>query len=96
MTLVCYMVYAAFRMYFMRKICRGQLNNKQPYSLRIYGGITVAFLLLGFVFMASYNYIIIRYSILGIMLIVMAVFHKRIVSFNEFFILKRANERISC
>ena len=79
-TLVCYMVYAAFHMYFMRKICRKQLNNEQPYSLRIYGGITAAFLLLGFVFMASYSYIIVRYSLLGIMLIVMVVFHKRIIS----------------
>ena len=78
-TLVCYMVYAAFHMYFMRKICREQLNNDQPYSLRVYGGITMAFLLLGFIFMASYNYVIIRYSMLGIMLIVMVVFHKKII-----------------
>ena len=79
-TLVCYMIYAAFHLYFMRKICREQLNNEQPYSLKIYGGITTVFLLIGFIFMASYNYIIIRYSILGIMLVVIAVFHKKILS----------------
>ena len=79
-TLVCYMVYAAFHMYFMRKICREQLNNVQPYSLRIYGGITAAFLLIGFIFMASYNYVAVRYSMLGIMLIVMVVFHKKIIN----------------
>ena len=79
-TLVCYMVYAAFHMFFMRKICREKLNNEQPYSLRIYGGITAAFLLIGFIFMASYNHIAIRYSMLGIMLAVIAVFHKKIIN----------------
>ncbi len=78
-TLVCYMIYAAFHMYFMRKICRKQLNNEQPYSLRIYGGITAAFLLLGFILMASYNYVVVRYSMFGVMLIAMAVFHKKIM-----------------
>ena len=79
-TLVCYMVYATFHMYFMRKICREQLNNEQPYSLRIYGGITVAFLLLGFIFMLSYNYVVARYSMLGLLIIVMLIFHKKIIS----------------
>lgn len=79
-TLVCYMVYAAFHMYFMRKICREQLNNEQPYSLRIYGGITAAFLLLGFIFMGSYNYVVVRYSMLGIMFAIIVVFHKRIIN----------------
>ena len=79
-TLGCYMIYAAFHMYFMRKICREQLNNEQPYSLRIYGGISAAFLLLGFILMASYNYVVVRYSMLGAMLIVMTVFNKKIIS----------------
>ena len=79
-TLVCYMVYAAFHMYFMRKICREYLDNQQPYSLRIYGGITAAFLLLGFIFMASYNYMIIRYSLLGLTLVAIVVFHRKILN----------------
>ncbi len=79
-TLVCYMVYAAFHMYFMRKICREHLNNEQPYNLGIYGGITAVFLLLGFSFMASYNHIVVRYSMLGIMMVVVAIFHKNIIS----------------
>lgn len=79
-TLVCYMVYAAFHMFFMRKICRKQLNNDQPYNLKVYGGITATFLFFGFVFMASYNYIVIRYSILGIMFGVIVVFHKKIIN----------------
>ena len=78
-TLVCYMIYAAFHMYFMRQICREQLNNEQPYSLKIYGGITAVFLMLGFVFMVSYSCIIVRYSMFGIMIITIAVFHEQIV-----------------
>ena len=79
-TLVCYMVYAAFHMRFMRKICREQLNNEQPYSLRVYGEVTAAFLLLGFIFMASYEHVLIRYFLLGSMIVVTAVFHKKIIS----------------
>ena len=79
-TLVCYMVYAAFHMYFMRKICRERLNNEQPYSLKIYGGITALFLLFGFIFMASYDHIIIRYSMIAIMLMVIVIYHKKIIN----------------
>ena len=79
-TLVCYMVYAAFHMYFMRKICREQLDNEQPYSLKIYGGITAVFLMIGFAFMASYKYMVIRYSMLGVMLIIAIILHKNIIS----------------
>ena len=78
-TLVCYMIYAAFHMLFMRKICREQLNNEQPYQLRIYLTITGLFLAAGFVFMASYKNIIIRYSILGIVFLVIAIFYKKII-----------------
>ena len=79
-TLVCYMVYAAFHMYFMRKICREQLNNEQPYSLKVYDGITAIFFLIGFAFMASYKYVVMRYSMLGIMLIIAIILHKNIIS----------------
>ena len=78
-TLVCYMVYAAFHMYFMRRICREQLNDEQPYSLRVYGVITVIFLMLGFIFMASYHHIVIRYSMFGIMIVAIAVLRKKII-----------------
>lgn len=79
-TLVCYMVFAAFHLRFMRKICREQLNNEQPYSLRIYGGITATFLLIGFIFMVSYKHIIMRYSMLVVMIIVIIVFHEKIIN----------------
>ena len=78
-TLVCYILYAAFHMYFMRKVCREKLNNEQPYSLKIYGGITIAFLLTGFIFMASYGHIVIRYSMIGVIFILIVAYHKKII-----------------
>lgn len=95
-TLACYMVYAAFHMFFMRKICREQLNNEQPYSLRIYGGITIAFMLIGFAFMTSYRHIVIRYSMLGIMLAVIALFHKKIIGIIKNILNLKKTKDVSC
>ena len=78
-TLVCYMVYAAFHLFFMCKICREQLGNEQPYSLKIYGAITAAFLIIGCIFTVSYFSIVIRYSLIGIIIILAVVFHKKII-----------------
>lgn len=90
-TLVCYMVYAAFHLFFMRKICREQLGNEQPYSLKIYGAITAAFLIIGCIFTVSYFSIVIRYSLIGIIIILAVVFHKKIIEVIKSFLALKKN-----
>ncbi len=74
-TLFCYIVYAFCHYIFMRKICKDYMEGVQIYSRRKLLLLTVIFLTAGFMFMLTYNYIIVRYVlILGLCL---ATFIKR-------------------
>lgn len=79
-TLFCYMVYAAFHFLSMRKICRERLDNCQPYSVRIYLVFAGLLLFSGFAFLAVYPHAVIRYGLIGIMLLFIVLFRKRTVN----------------
>ena len=64
-TLLCYILYAAFHYFFMRKICRMFLDGIRPYNTRILVMITALFLLVGFLFLLLYPYRALRYAILA-------------------------------
>lgn len=78
-TLVCYLVYAIAHYIFMRKVCRDCCDGEYPYDTRKIILITIPFLVAGFVFMATYNYPIIRYGLVGVAVIVAIIMRKKIV-----------------
>ncbi len=80
-TLICYMVYACVHFYFMRKICNNKFNGKQPYQLRYYLAIVVIFLTTGFLLLLTYNYAIIRYSIILLGLFTLIIMRKPLINF---------------
>ena len=65
-TLACYILYATFHYIFMRKICKEKLSGDQPYDLKILLLISASFIILGFVFLATYKLLIARYVLLVI------------------------------
>lgn len=79
-TLLCYILYAAFHYYFMRKICKDYINNRQPYNIKILFTITIIFMILGFVILFLYNYRILRYGIIFISGLVMIAKKQIIIS----------------
>ncbi len=80
-TLFCDMLYAAFHYFFMAKICRQQTECKQPYSTKLIILISVAFIVVGFIFMVTYKFTLIRYLL--IIIISFAVFLKRKTAINS-------------
>ena len=78
-TLVCFMVYAFAHYIFMRKVCRECCEGKYPYETKKIMIITIPFLLAGFVFMATYNFPIIRYGLVGVSVIIAFILRKRII-----------------
>lgn len=82
-TLFCYIVYAAFHFIFMRMVCKQYLDNAQPYSAKLYVCIAGTFIAAGFIFLASYSYWILRYALLGVSLIMAAIFHKKISNYAK-------------
>lgn len=77
-TLVCYIAYSFGHYLFMRKICKDFCRGNYPYDTRIIIFITIPFLILGFIFMATYKYPGIRYGIVGVSLIIAFIMRKRI------------------
>ena len=78
-TLICYILYALFHFIFMRKICKEKLNNRQPYSAKIYWSIAGGFIILGIGCLLTYNNSYIRYAVISIMVLFSIVKRKRIL-----------------
>lgn len=75
-TLFCYALYAIGHYWFMNKICRDNLNGLKPYNTVVLIIITGSFIVVGFVFMLSYNSIAIRYSLLVLFVIIILIKRK--------------------
>lgn len=72
-TLICYMIYAAFHFIFMKKICYQYLNGAEPYNTKTYMCIAVLFIVAGFILLFSYNYTILRYSLILMMIVLVVI-----------------------
>lgn len=85
-TLICYMFFAVFHYICMQKICRDRLEGGNPYSLKVLLGITLVFIVSGFLFTVLYNYTPIRYVVILIIAIQMIIFHKKILTLIKYFL----------
>lgn len=77
-TLVCFMFYSIAHYIFMRQVCRQCCDGEYPYETRKIIFITLPFLVCGFVFMATYNYPVIRYGLVGVAIIIAIIMRKSI------------------
>lgn len=77
-TLFCYIVYAVVHYILMNRICDTYCEGIKIYDIRIILLISVAFVFLGFVLMATYNFWIIRYSAILLFLFVVLLYKNKI------------------
>lgn len=78
-TLFCYIILAIYHFYFMRRICKAELNNVIPYSIRKMLLISVIFMIIGVLFLFTYNTNIIRYMIIAVLVILVIIKWKTIL-----------------
>lgn len=78
-TLFCYILFAVCHYYFMHKICKNNLEGRQPYKLSILLTITVAFVTFGIVLLLTYNYMVVRYILVAIILLIIIIKRKLII-----------------
>ena len=78
-TLICYISYAVFHYFLMRTICEKYYNRVYPFRLRILMSLTVIFMLIGFVFLAVYDNIIVRYSLLFCMFTLVILWRRKVI-----------------
>ena len=57
----------------MKRICREELDNVQPYNTKVYLAIALVFMLIGFVFLASYKWNAVRYGLILVMTVLAIV-----------------------
>lgn len=87
-TLICYVVYALFHYFGMKKVCKSYCRGSQPYRGYIILAIVSVFLLLAFGVMLLYDYSIFRYIVIS-MLMLFALCNIKIIV-NIFSLLKRS------
>ncbi len=75
-TLVCYIVYSFVHYIFMKKVCRECNLGEYPYDTKRIIYISISFLILGFVFLATYKVPAVRYGIVTLLLI-LAILNRR-------------------
>lgn len=91
-TLFSYMLYAALHYYFMRRVCKENLDDIKPYSLKFIIAIACGSLVLGFGIMMTYTNDIIRYSLILVAIVIALVFHKRLLGLVRMFVDIRRNK----
>ena len=80
-TLICYIIYSICHYIFMNKVCDDCYDKVRPYSFNAILKITVPFIIGGFILLATYNYMVIRYMI--IIICVFVVFIKRTLIYSS-------------
>lgn len=92
-TLLCYILYSVFHFMFMKKLIKDNLDGINVYDIKILLFIVLAFCVSGFALLATYNLLIIRYTISIVILIIILIKRKKILKvMNEMFKLKKKNK----
>lgn len=82
-TLVCYIIYACFHYLFMDKICRDCMKENHIYDIRIMLLISIVFMGMGFVFLLTYNYRLLRYALIVVIMLVVFMCKNSIINFMK-------------
>ena len=77
-TLFCYLVYSFLHYLFSKKICNELMNGVKIYNLKMVSILSLGFCLIGFAIMFTYNYTLIRYTIIILIVIVCIIKRRKI------------------
>ena len=78
-TLFCYILYSLCHYLFMNKVCDEFCDSIRPYNVKKLFAITIPFVVCGFGLMFTYNYPVIRYSLLGVFAAIIFVKRKQMI-----------------
>ncbi len=81
-TLFCYVFYAIFHYLMMNLICRKKIGES-PYELKVFVLITIAFFIMGFIFLSLYSFWLFRYTLLLMMALVIIIRCRVIIDMIE-------------
>ena len=79
-TLICYMLYAVGHYVCMRWVCKKHLDNVRVYDPKVLLGLSVAFITAGLLLLMTYDYPILRYSMVGLIGVIILIFRKKVIA----------------
>lgn len=82
-TLACYVLFALYHFYFMRKICKKELDGASPYSTKKLLAITFIFVILGVAFLLTYKFNIVRYAFIVLLFVLVIIKRKTIFAMTK-------------
>lgn len=85
-TLFSYILFAILHYCFMRKICKEYLNDVRPYNLKLIVSISIASLVIGFLFMMTYKVFITRYCLIAVLVILGFLMRNKILNMIKLFV----------
>ncbi|MCM1122149.1 MAG: oligosaccharide flippase family protein [Eubacterium sp.] len=77
-TLFCYVVYDIGHYFFMNRICDEFCGGVRPYELKKILAVSVLFVLTGFILLFTYNHVVLRYGVTGILMAAAVVKRKSV------------------
>lgn len=79
-TLACYILYSLAHYFFMKKVCKQYMDGEKIYDLKMILIIGISLIVLSVFMMILYNYIWIRYTILGVGIVIVIMQRKHILA----------------
>lgn len=91
-TLACYIVYCIAHYCLMNWVCKEYCEGVKPYDSKKILGISVLFLTLGFAFLLTYDYPVIRYGIIITALIFAFIFREELMKAGKMLLAMKRNK----
>lgn len=79
-TLICYAVNSCMHYYFMRRVCKENLDDLKPYDPKVLLLISAIFMAIGFAYLPLYSNTILRYCFTAVLIAIIYTQKNRIIS----------------
>lgn len=91
-TLICYILYAVGHFVCMRWVCRQNLDSAKVYDTRVLVGVSASFVAAGLLLSLTYEMPVLRFSLVGVVLLLLLIFHKRVIFYAKKFMSLRKSD----
>ena len=82
-TLICYILYAVCHYLCMRWVCRKHMDGAKVYDAKVLLGVSLCLVASGLMLSMTYEVPILRYSLVGIILLLLIIFHKKVINYAK-------------
>lgn len=82
-TLICYILYALCHYLCMRWVCKKHMDGAKVYDTKVLLGVSLCLVASGLMLSMTYEVPILRYSLVGIILLLLIIFHKKVINYAK-------------